>query len=496
MLFNSLEFVIFFLIVLLAYYVIPRKVRWVWLLVASYVFYMAWNVKYVLLLLGITLVTYLMGLFAELAKEKKYRVFFLILAVVCNIGALIYFKYMNMFAALFYAVCGKLGIMVDARSFDILLPVGISFISFQSLGYVIDVYKGEIRAEKNFFKYALFISFFPQLVAGPIERSKNLLTQIQNVHKQKRISYEKFTNGFVLMLYGYFQKVAVGDKLGVFVDAVFENPSEHNSVILFLGAFAFTFQIYCDFGGYSNIAIGAAQVLGFDMMENFNAPYFATSIKDFWRRWHISLSSWFRDYLYIPLGGNRKGTIRKYVNLMITFLVSGLWHGAHVHFVVWGGIHGFYQIVGDLFRKFIKRFGICEKLGIKTDVFSFKFLQIATTFFLTMIAWVFFRADSLSGAFAYVRGMFTKPDFGVFFNGSLWSLGLNYNSINVLVFCLLILFVTDFVRYKKKMRIESYLCTQNLYFKWAVLLLLIVCIVIFGEYGLNYDAAEFIYFQF
>ena len=504
MLFNSLQFVIFFFVVLILYYIIPKKIRWIWLLITSYIFYMAWNVKYVALLFGMTLITYLMGFFIDKIKSAKVQEMrkqwiargFLVLAIVCNIGLLIYFKYMNMFAGFIYAICGKLGIAVSGRSFDILLPVGISFISFQSLGYVIDVYKGKIQAEKNLFKYALFVSFFPQLVAGPIERSENLLSQIQNVHKQERISYEKFTNGFILMLFGYFQKIVISDKLAVFADNVFAAPEQYNSIILFLGAVAFTIQIYCDFGGYSNIAIGAAQVLGFDMMENFNAPYFAASIKEFWRRWHISLSTWFRDYVYIPLGGNRKGTIRKYINLMITFLVSGLWHGAHMHFVVWGGIHGAYQIIGDMARKVIAKIESKHQIPIKTNVCSFKILQVMVTFVLVTVAWIFFRADSLTGAFVYIKQMCTLPDIGVLFNGTVFSLGLNENDVRALGFCLLILFLSDLVRYKKNMRIERYLCTQNLWFKWSVLLILIVCIIVFGEYGLNYDTSEFIYFQF
>ena len=504
MLFNSLQFVIFFFVVLLVYYVIPKKIRWVWLLITSYIFYMAWNVKYVVLLLGMTGVTYLIGLLIEKTQSGKMREntkkyvsrICLVVAILCNMGLLVYFKYMNMFSGWFTFFCNKLGIAVTGRTFDILLPVGISFISFQSLGYVIDVYKRKVKAEKNPFKYALFIAFFPQLVAGPIERSENLLTQIQNIHKQKRISYEKFTNGFILMLFGYFQKIVVGDKLGVFVDTVFATPEAYNSLILVLGAVAFTIQIYCDFGGYSNIAIGAAQVLGFDMMENFNAPYFATSIKDFWRRWHISLSSWFRDYVYIPLGGNRKGIIRKYINLMITFLVSGLWHGAHVHFIIWGGIHGAYQVIGDMARTLIQKIKTKHRIPVNTEVFSFKVLQMIVTFALVTFAWIFFRAESIPAAFTYIRQMCTAPDIGVLFNGAIFQAGLNANDVRALMLCLLILFATDFVRYHKNMRIEKYLCTQNLWFKWAVLLLVIVCIVVFGEYGLNYDASEFIYFQF
>ena len=500
MLFNSLEFVVFFFGVLLLYYVLPKKVRYIWLLVASYVFYGAWNVKYLALLFGITFATYLCGFFIDKIaegdwNEQKKRIgrkAVLTVGIVTNIGLLIYFKYMDFFAFNIYRVLSTIGIEVPEYHFDILLPVGISFITFQALGYAIDVYRGRIKAEKNLLKYALFVSFFPQLVAGPIERSENLLKQIQNVHLQKRISYEKFTNGFALMLYGYFQKVFIADKAAVLANTIFAAPEQYTTIELALGAIAFSIQIYCDFGGYSNIAIGSAQVLGFEMMENFNTPYFATSIQDFWRRWHISLSSWFKDYVYIPLGGNRCGKVRRYFNLMVTFLVSGLWHGAQMTFVVWGGIHGFIQIVEKEAAELIQKLGI----KIKKDVFSYKLLKILTTYFIVTIAWIFFRADNVSIAITYIRQMFTNFDFGVLFNGSLYKLGLVKNDMTALCIGIAILFLTELVRYKKNMRIEKYLCTQNLWFKWTVLIVMILCVVLFGEYGINYNAAEFIYFQF
>lgn len=500
MLFNSLKFVVFFIGVLLLYYVLPKKIRFVWLLIASYIFYGAWNVKYLALLFGITFITYMCAILIDKIKENAWeepkkklgKKVVLITSIVINIGFLIYFKYMDFLALNAYRVLRVLGIEVTERYFDILLPVGISFITFQALGYAIDVYRGKVKAEKNLLKYALFVSFFPQLVAGPIERSENLLKQIQNVHLQKKISYEKFTNGLILMLYGYFQKVFIADKAAILANTVFSAPQEYTSVELILGAIAFSIQIYCDFGGYSNIAIGAAQVLGFEMMENFNAPYFATSIKDFWRRWHISLSTWFRDYLYIPLGGNRCGKLRRYFNLMVTFLVSGLWHGASMHYVVWGGIHGAIQIVETEGKALLDKLG----LAIKKDIFSFKLLQILGTYFVTTIAWIFFRADNIGIALTYIKQMFTSFEFSVLFNGSIYKLGLVRNDMASLIFGVVILFLTDYIRDAKQIRIEKYLNTQNLWFKWAVLLVFIFSIVIFGEYGVNYNAAEFIYFQF
>lgn len=498
MAFNSMEFAVFFIVVLLLYYIIPKKTRYILLLVASYVFYGAWNVKYLALLFGITFVTYICSILIERQNEQPKgnsvlkKKIFVTACVLINIGLLIYFKYMDFFAFNIQRVLSVVGIHMPEYHFNILLPVGISFITFQALGYSIDVYRGKIKAEKNFLKYALFVSFFPQLVAGPIERSENLLKQIQNIHLQKRITYEKFTNGAILVLYGLFQKVFIADKAAILANTVFAAPENYSTIELALGAVAFSIQIYGDFGGYSNIAIGAAQMLGFEMMENFNAPYFATSIKDFWRRWHISLSTWFRDYLYIPMGGNRCNKARRYFNLMVTFLVSGLWHGAQMTYVVWGGIHGVIQIIESELKSLLEKMNF----KVKKDVFSYRLLQILVTYFITTIAWIFFRADNVSIAITYIVRMFTNFDFAVLFNGSLYSLGLVKNDLTVLCIGIVILFLTDYLRAVKGLRIEKYLATQNLWFKWAVLLVLLFSVILFGEYGVNYSAAEFIYFQF
>lgn len=497
MLFNSFQFIVFFIGVLLLYHIAPKKLRCILLLIASYLFYMAWNVKYIFLLLGITVSTYLCAVWIDKLAEspKKHRAaekLVLTASIAVNLGLLVYFKYMDFFASTIYRALDLLHIQVSEPHFDILLPVGISFITFQALGYTIDVYRGRLKAEKNLLKYALFMSFFPQLVAGPIERSENLLKQIQTVHLQKRVSYDKFTKGLMLMLFGYFQKVFLADKLAILVNTVFSSPGQYSTIELALGAVAFSLQIYCDFGGYSNIAIGAGQVLGFHMMENFNAPYLASSIKDFWRRWHISLSSWFRDYLYIPLGGNRCGKLRKYVNLMTTFLVSGLWHGANMHFVVWGGLHGLLQIAESEGKSLLQK----TRLKINTNTVLIRSLRILATYFLITVTWIFFRANSVSAALAYIARMFTSFRLGALFDGSIFQLGLCEIDLLSLCFGVVVLFLTDLLRYTKGIRIEEFLHTRKLWFKWSVLLIFIVCILIFGEYGINYDSAEFIYFQF
>lgn len=493
MLFNSLKFCIFFIIVLCAFYIVPRKIRWIVLLIASYIFYMAWNPVYVFLLLGMTFTTYISGLFVD-KSEKKWKKIWLIVAICINIGLLIYFKYMNFFAEISQYIIRKLGFSVADISFDILLPVGISFISFQSLGYVIDVYRGDVDVQKNFFKYALFVAFFPQLVAGPIERSSNLLNQISNVENQKRMSYEKFTGGCYLILLGYFQKMVIADNLAIIVDTVFEDPMKYSSLSLIVAAISFSLEIYCDFSGYSNIAIGSAKILGFDMIENFNAPYFATSIKDFWRRWHISLSTWFRDYVYIPLGGNRKGNIRKYINILITFLLSGLWHGAHMHYVIWGGIHGLYQVCGDVIRKIATRIHIEKYINTKKE--SFRLLKILVTFSLTTIAWVFFRANNTQEAVIYIVHMFDNLNLIELFNGELYTLGLDEITFSIVVLCIIILYIFDRYRENTGLTIDGYLEEQNLWLKWTVLIILIYSIFIFGKYGIDNRPANFIYFQF
>ena len=339
MIFNSLDFLLFFPIVLIVYFFIPGKYRYLWLLITSYYFYMCWNPKYVILIAISTVITWFSGILLERYKESSARVRKCIVGscFAGNIGILIFFKYFDFLLENVNFLLQRLGISVIEKPFDIILPVGISFYTFQALSYTMDVYRHGINAERNLLKYALFVSFFPQLVAGPIERSGNLLNQIKELPDKKIWNYEKISNGFVLMTWGYFQKMVIADRIAIMVDTVFSSYYMYGTFELIAAAMGFAIQIYCDFSGYSTIAIGAAQVMGFSLMENFQTPYFSRSIKEFWRRWHISLSTWFRDYLYIPLGGNRCSKTRNYINLMITFLVSGLWHGANWTYIFWGG---------------------------------------------------------------------------------------------------------------------------------------------------------------
>ncbi len=336
MLFNSFEFLIFFPIVCIIYFLL-RGLKWrnLFLLIASYYFYMNWKPVYALLILTSTVLTYSCGLLVEqYADNQRKKKSFLVISLLINFAILFLFKYYNFIGGSITAFFSILGIGWQVPNLDVLLPVGISFYTFQAVGYSIDVYRGTIRAERNFITYALFVSFFPQLVAGPIERANNLLPQF---HTEHHFDADDVTEGIKQMIWGFFMKLCVADVLSSYVDAVYNNVANHNGTSMILATIFFTIQIYCDFAGYSNIAIGAARVMGYRLMENFKQPYFSLNIKEFWRRWHISLSTWFMDYLYIPLGGNRVSYPRHLLNLAITFLVSGVWHGANWTFVLWGG---------------------------------------------------------------------------------------------------------------------------------------------------------------
>ena len=495
MLFNSAQFLVFFPIVVCLYFVCPDKLKNYLLLIASYYFYMCWNAEYALLILTTTVITFGSGMVIEKAKEsdddKRTRAK---LAVACsfvlNIGILFYFKYTNFALGLMGALLNRVGIGVSIPVFDIILPVGISFYTFQALSYTMDVYRGDIYAEKNFFKYALFVSFFPQLVAGPIERSKNLLKQLQP-HK---FDYDKFRDGFLLMLWGYFLKLVLADRIAIFVDTVYKDYEQFGGMYIVVATMLFAVQIYCDFAGYSVIAMGAARILGIELMENFDAPYLSTTVAEFWRRWHISLTSWFRDYLYIPLGGSRKGKFRKYINIMIVFLVSGLWHGASLSFVLWGGLNGLYQVIGSLLEPIRdKARGI---LGIHKDKIGYKISGAIVTFVLVDFAWLFFRADSLSDAVAMVRQMFAVRNPWVLFDhSSLYQCGLTDVNFRLMLIAIFILFVVDLCK-KKGIVIRHVILEQDYWVRWIVIPVIICFILVFGIWGPSYNEANFIYFQF
>lgn len=493
MLFNSAQFLCFFPISIAIFYIVPQKYRYLWLLVASYYFYMQWNPAYIFLLLSSTLITYVGGLVLEKTVTERKRKICLFICLVINLAVLGYFKYANLFMGYLnkaIVIAGHEEIPWDNA---IILPVGISFFTLQALGYLIDVYRKDIYAEHNFFRYALFISFFPQLVAGPIERSKNLLKQLAVPY---RFSYENLRRGLMIMLYGFFLKVVIADRTAIFVDAVYNNANAYPGFYILVATVLFAIQIYCDFYGYSTIAKGTALTMGIKLMDNFNAPYFSKSIKEFWRRWHISLSTWFRDYLYIPLGGNRKGIVRKYANLMIVFAVSGLWHGASLSFVIWGVLHGLYQVLGGLFRSFYKKVSCrCAFLNKSDERFSTKLFQWALTIILICFAWLFFRANSISSARLILKQMLAERNWIILFNQSLYELGVSRDYFNILLMALAVLFFVDYQKYRGR-DVLAIFFQQGWWLRCLVEVILLMTIILFGCYGSAYDVQQFIYFQF
>ncbi len=403
MLFNSLHFLGFFPIVVLVYFLLPRRVRWAWLLGASYYFYAAWRVEYLGLILISTLTDYTVGRRMGNIAERSRRTPYLLISLVVNLGILFTFKYFNFFNDSTRSLFALFGADYRLTNLDVLLPVGISFYTFQTLSYTIDIWRGRLEPERHLGRFALYIAFFPQLVAGPIERASRLLPQFRSAFTDAAVRFDsaRVTSGLRLMLWGMFMKVVIADRLALYVNQVYNNPSDYVGLPVLLATYFFAFQIFCDFAGYSNIAIGAARVMGFDLMENFRQPYTSPSVAEFWRRWHISLSTWFRDYVYIPLGGNRVGRARWYTNLFLVFLVSGLWHGAAWTFVIWGALHGLYVVLGAAL-------GSVALWGTRRDEAASggspgrqsvpAWLAVFATFHAVAFAWIFFRASSLANA--------------------------------------------------------------------------------------------------
>ena len=413
------------------------------------------------------------------------------ISIVSNISILAFFKYFDFLIGSFNSILGLAHIKILLPDFDIMLPVGISFYTFQALSYTIDVYfDKDYKIEKNLARYALFVTFFPQLVAGPIERSKNSLEQFYERHE---FEYARVRDGLILMMWGLFQKIVIADRAAILVNQVYNDISSYSGFEVVIATVLFAIQIYCDFCGYSDIAIGAAKVMGFRLMTNFKQPYFSKSIKEFWRRWHISLSSWLRDYIYIPLGGGRCSKIKKYRNIMITFLLSGLWHGANWTYVVWGGLHGSFQVIGEVL------FPVREKikciLNIDSESFGHKIFQILFTFLLVDSAWIFFRASSLREAIMIYKQMFSEFNFEIFWNGRLYNLGLTRMDMSLLFIAIFVLWAVSILR--NRVSVLEELSKQHIIFRWGVYITLVYSIIfILLIQGFGFPSQEFIYFQF
>ena len=498
MLFNSIDFLIFLPIVLVIYYIIPMKYKHIWLLISSYYFYMCWNAKYVLLIFVSTVITYLSGIlidkvektWSDVDKLGKYKKLILAISFVSNLGILFYFKYINFTLDIVTRILSKVNISINVPVFDVILPVGISFYTFQALSYSVDVYRGKVAPEHDFFRYALFVSFFPQLVAGPIERSKNLLTQLR---EPRKFDFGYAFDGILLMLWGFFLKIVLADRIAIFVDTVYGDCEHYQGIYLIVATVLFAVQIYCDFSGYSSIAMGTAKLLGIELMDNFNAPYLSTSVADFWRRWHISLTSWFKDYLYIPLGGSKKGILRKYLNKMIVFMLSGLWHGAQLTFVVWGAINGLYQVIGEILMPIREK--VSDALGVNRDSEGFCVLRAIVTFTMIDFSWIFFRADSLGRAVYIIKSILNTENIWTLFDGSLYNCGLDEKNFRLMVIAVIILLIADILK-RKGIRVREIILRQDGYIKCLVVSFSILLIMVFGKYGPAYNAVNFIYFQF
>jgi len=486
MLFNSIQFLIFFPAVIIIYFSIPHKFRQVFLLAASCYFYMSFIPAYVLILIVSGFVDYTgSNLIEKYRDNKKLRKLFLLIPVIIDLSILGYFKYAYFTSDIINFFGMRIGLDTIVLP-QIILPIGISFHTFQGMGYMIDVYKGNIKPEKNPIKYTLFLMFWPQLVAGPIERAQNLMDQFKEKHS---LSYTNLSQGGRMMLWGMVKKVLIADNLAVFVDAVYKSPENYGNTAVYIAVIFFAFQIYCDFSGYSDIAIGAAQIMGFRLMRNFDMPYFASSMTNFWRRWHISLSTWFKDYIYIPLGGNRVSRPRWCLNQLITFSISGLWHGASFTFIIWGILHGILLITEGVTSKIRAKISAFINLGrlnfIKT------FLCICGTFIITCITWVLFRAETFGDAFYILRQLFSGlPDFRSVNKTAELFAEIPRQNLYIAIFSIALLLTVDLLCRKSDFR--TALDKIPVFARVPVYAVFICLIIVFGAY----EAQSFIYFQF
>lgn len=483
MTFISFTFLFFFIFIIFLYFTIPHKYRWFLLLVASCIFYISFIPLYLFVIFLLIFIDYYAGIFIE-KSAKGRKIILLTISIVSMCAVLFVFKYHDFFVVNFENLAIFLNFNYSAKLLKLVLPVGLSFHTFQSLSYVIEVYRGNQKAEKNLGIYALYVMFFPQLMAGPIERPYNMLHQFYEKHN---FNFQRVSYGLRQMLWGVFLKVVIADRAANVVNMVYDSPMDYHGFPLIIATILFSFQIFCDFAGYSAIAIGAAKVLGFELMTNFHRPYFAKSISEFWHRWHISLSTWFRDYIYIPLGGNRVSTFRWIINIMITFILSGLWHGANWTFIVWGALHGFYLLILDPIKKFIKNENI----------------QTAITFSAVCFAWIFFRANTLSHAIYIVNNLFTdlsgqiyallNVDFDVLARMVVLQIKILNLSITAWISLVIAIFTMIFIqKLQERYDLNILLDKINIVWRWIIYYTVIYVIFYFSGQG----GQQFIYFQF
>ncbi|WP_179333993.1 MBOAT family O-acyltransferase [Winogradskyella costae] len=490
MLFNSLDFAIFFPIVFVLYWLVAKNLtlRNILILVASYTFYGWWDWRFLFLIAVSTLVDFYVGKQMHKTEDKRKRKQLLFVSLFVNLGFLIYFKYTNFFIESFVDSFRLFGKALEVSTLNIILPVGISFYTFQTLSYTIDIYRRQLKPTNDIIAFSAFVAFFPQLVAGPIERASHLLPQF---YKTYTFNYKLVKSGLLLMAFGLFKKMVIADRAALYVNQVYNNVDDYGGVGYMYATVLFAFQIYCDFSGYSDIAIGLGRTMGFDLMKNFNSPYISKSLTEFWRRWHISLSTWFRDYLYIPLGGNKKGKFRTYANIFIVFVVSGFWHGAAMTFIIWGAIHGVVLMIEKGTFTFRKR--VFSKLGLDKVNFSNHLFFGFIIFSIVCFAWVFFRANSLSDSFQIVSGFFNNFNLSNIFKKDTYLIGFKPNEFKIISIAILLLFLFEYLH--RKHNVIKYLNNQATVFRWLFYLSIVLSIVVFGIYG-DRNIQEFIYFQF
>lgn len=484
MLFNSLEFLIFFPVVTILYFILPHKLRWVLLLLASYIFYMFWRPIFIFLILISTIIDYISGrMMDRFELGSKPRKLFLLFSLTSNLGILFLFKYFNFFAESWAIITGN-----NFNALALILPMGISFYTFQTLSYSIDVYRGHRKSEKHLGYFALYVTFFPQLVAGPIERSTKLLPELKKVNKY---DYIRVVSGLKRMTWGFFKKLVIADNLAIAVNHVYGDVGNMLALTLLIATVFFAYQIYCDFSGYSDIAIGTAKIMGIDLMENFKRPYFAKSIKEFWSRWHISLSTWFRDYLYIPLGGSRISKARTYVNVFLVFLISGLWHGAAWTFVIWGAIHGSYQMYESATLRL--RSNLWKKIKLDNTIIQF-LVKWFVTMGVVLLSWIFFRANSVQDAFTVLNTIINSIlNLSIISNipASVRATGIGLHRLIVVFGAIIVLEINNLIEENRGYGVLDIFRMKPI-LRWIVYYVIVFCIILFGKFG----QAEFIYFQF
>lgn len=479
MLFNSIQFAIFFPVVVGIYFLLTQRWRTRWLLAASCVFYMAFIPVYIFILLITILIDYFAGIYIEQVEGQKKKAL-LWISIISTCTVLFIFKYFGFFTGSFVGLADLFGFHLSRPIINIILPIGLSFHTFQSLSYVVEVYRGHQKAERDFIVYATYVMFFPQLVAGPIERPQNLLHQFWERHD---FNYDDVTCGLKRMAWGFFKKVVVADRLSLYVSDVYSNPHRYNGLQLSIATFFFAYQIYCDFSGYSDIAIGAARVMGFRLMENFRTPYYSLSTSEFWHRWHISLSTWFKDYVYIPMGGSRVSRNRHIFNLMVTFAVSGLWHGANWTYVIWGSLNGVYLVVGWLTKNWRNRF--FSIFGLHEGTLPRRVIMLVTTFLLSCLAWIVFRARNIKDAVYVFTHLASNWNFHQIATEQFWM-----RQMPVALAAILVLEIGQLLA--GRISIDSVLGRLPVSARWAAYAGFVMAVVLFGVY----QKAQFIYFQF